>query len=443
MRVEDVLKESRAPEQLVLTYAPSFSESEIKLACDPLLEDFFRLILALHYIERNEKGVDELSLATPYVEELKSIAGRLEGLYHFLTRTSISLRFEKRSNQRQDRFSEPQHGPDVLLFSGGLDSFCGAVNHTSRTLLAHGILNNIVFGRSRLLRMACPTLRRIPMVSCRCIYEGLGGGFSQTRGLLFLSLAGLASSTLGSKTVTLSENGPLMLNPETSPLSPPTKNADPRLVMETESIIRELRGEDFQIACPSKNMTKSESVAMTPLRFYSLFPSTSSCASTHLPKMCGICFGCFVRRLSLAAIEYVEHDAYSFDFFADDLGVLRERRARRILDLQQSLRYFEKFVTHNSAIVDPYAVRFFEDPTSLIRKFSLDLILGLSNLIKLHPSYESANAFGRFCNSLVQRTNRELIDQRRAELSQILASQDRSSIVSMENMPLSEWAGDS
>lgn len=434
--MEDVLTEYGAPEQLVLMYTPSLSDSEIRLACNPLLEEFFRIILALHYIERDQRDVDELTIPTPYAEELNSIADRLEGLYHFLTQTSISLHFEEKGGQRQRRFSEPHLALDAMLFSDGLDSFCGAIRHSSKALLVHGTLNNIVFGRTRKLREKCSLLQSRPMASCKCIYRQLGRGWSQTRGLVFLSLAALASSTLGSKTVVLSENGPLMLNPETTPQSPPTKNTDPRLVMDIEDIIRGLTEKGFRIACPSKDMTKSESIAMIPLKFHSFFPLTNSCGSTRQPKMCGICFGCFVRRLSLAAIEYDEQDAYSFDCFAENLNQLGEYRVRRIFDLRQSLRWFANYLENNGTIVDSYALRFFEDPTAMIRRFSLDLILGLSNLIKWHPSYGAANLFGRHCNDLVQETNRELIDQRRGELGQILASRGRCSPVSMVKLPL-------
>jgi hypothetical protein len=422
-----LLREYYVPDALTLIYHQSLTDKEIKLSSDPLLRDFFRLTLALHFLERTKREPDELSFSTPYAEEFKSVANRLEDLYDSLTGISITLRFETTKNRVQQQFSEPRSGLESLLFSGGLDSFCEAVNHPSKFVLVHGVLNDTVYGRSRRLRMSCPTLAGSSMVTCRCVHKGLGGGISHTRGLLFLVLAGWVCSTMGSDHVVFAENGPLMLNPETTPTSPPTRNCDPRVVMELQSILHELKGQRFAIMCPNKDRTKTEVAASTPKRFYRWFPSTSSCFSTRTEKMCGICFGCFVRRLSLGALGCDEMNDYAFDVFSDDLYRLGEQKITRIIDLRHSLRFFGKLVNDSLGMPENEPAQFFEDPTSMMKRFGLDLVLGIRNLFELHPSYESQNAFGRYCAGFLNEMSRELIDRRRSDLDEILSVQGQSS----------------
>jgi hypothetical protein len=421
LHVEDILREHNFPRNLQLTYHFPRSTRQTTLLPDAPLGDLFRAVLALHLLERQSNGdnVGELTCSTTHVEELGAIGDRLENLFNYLTDTDVSLRFKKTAAPRQIRLSIPQSIAEVIPFSGGLDSFCGSVRNSSQKILVHGILNEIVYGRSVKLREDCPTLFEWPMVTCQCLYEGLAGGISQTRGLLFLTLAWLVSATLGSEHVTFAENGPLMLNPATSPLSPPTKNSDPTLVVEIESILSQLTESPIAITCPFKDMTKAEVVGSTPRRFQSLFGLTNSCHSTRSRGMCGICFGCFVRRMSLSALGCDETPLYSCDVFSQDLSDFGETRRRRMLDLRQSLRFFGKFLTGNQPDYYHGASGFFCDSQGMLRRFALDLLLGIHNLFELHPGYRTQNAFGKYCDALLNGTSPDLIASRKLELEQI------------------------
>lgn len=420
MHAEALLREFNVPRRLELTYHHPRSTRQITLLPGALLGDLFRVVLALHFLERSGKDVEELTYSTPHVEELSAIGGRLESLYNYLTDTYVSLRFKKARAAGQSRLSRPESSAEVILFSGGLDSFCGSVSNSSQKILAHGILNEIVYGRCMKLREGCLTLREWPMVTCQCVYQGLSAGISQTRGLLFLTLAGLVCATLGSKRITFAENGPLMLNPETSPISLSTKNSNPALVLEIESILSELTEPPIGITCPFKDRTKAEVLASTPKRFHSLFRLTNSCHSTRSRGMCGICFGCFVRRMSLSALGYDETETYSCDVFSHNLSDFGETRQSRILDLRQSLRFFSKFLTDNQPDFYHGPSGFFDDSQAMLKRFALDLLLGIDNLFELHPSYRAQNAFGEYCATLLNGTSRDLIASRMLELGEIL-----------------------
>jgi hypothetical protein len=129
----------------------------------------------------------------------------------------------------------------------------------------------------------------------------------------------------------------------------------------------------------------------------------------------------------LGALGYDEVNDYAFDIFSDDLHGLGEHRITRINGLRHSLRYFGKLVTDGLRMPRSELALFFEDPTSMMRRFGLDLMLGIRNLFELHPSYRTQNAFGRYCLAFINQTNRELIDRRRSELDRILSVQDQSS----------------
>ena len=360
----------------------------------------------------------ELTCSTTHVEELSAIGAELESLFNYLTDTDVSLRFEKTAAPRQSQLSVLESSAEAIPFSGGLDSFCGSVGNSSPKILVHGILNEIVYGRTMKLRGACSTLLEWPMVTCQCLYEGIVGGISQTRGLLFLTLAGLASITIGSKRIAFAENGPLMLNPETSPISPPTKNSDPTLVLYMQSILSQLTENRMSITCPFKDKTKAEVVGSTPTRLQSLFGLTNSCHSTRSRGMCGICFGCFVRRMSLSALGYDETALYSCDVFSHDLSDFGETRRRRMLDLRQSLRFFAKFLTADPPDYYHGPSGFFCDRQGMLRRFALDLLLGMHRLFESHPSYRTQNAFGKYCHTLLIGTSPDLIASRRLELVQ-------------------------
>jgi hypothetical protein len=191
------------------------------------------------------------------------------------------------------------------------------------------------------------------------------------------------------------------------------------LVLEIGSILSDLTEPSTTITCPFKDSTKAEAIAHTPTGFQSMFGRTNSCHSTRSRGMCGVCFGCFVRRVALGALGLDEADRYSCDVFSYDLNGFGETRRSRILDIRQSLRFFSKFLTDNPPDYFRGPPGFFCDSQDMLRRFASDLLLGMDNLFAMHPSYRTQNAFGKYCNILLSNTSRELLVSRSLELKQI------------------------
>jgi hypothetical protein len=257
--------------------------------------------------------------------------------------------------------------------------------------------------------------RSFPIFFLDARTKALLGGSSNTRGLIFFTFAYIISKHFENDEIFFSENGAQMLDVMLSPLAypnkPALKNTNPIFINKIEKIFNIFSEEKFTINLMHKNYTKSEmlikNISTIP---YSL---SNSCFSTRgKSNMCGICYNCFIRNLSMMSIGIYEQD-YEYDPFINILNksdIYNERQ--RIL--YQTIRFYYKvLIKDESALrdIDLSSKGIFENPIELATRFGIDLYLGIKNYFDMYePS--GLNALGNKAKELLYLIDSNLINER-------------------------------
>jgi 7-cyano-7-deazaguanine synthase in queuosine biosynthesis len=246
----------------------------------------------------------------------------------------------------------------VSLFSGGLDSFAGAVylleQGRSPLFLSHFASGPLKKLQSRLI----DELRRryvhgIEHVQYRMTSRRVANpklalkakeSSHRARSFLFMSFAAVVAAARGLSEIHICENGVLALNVPISDArkgSRSTRHAHPLYLQYFAAMIAKLYDREFSVTNPFLFWTKgAEAALLKEKRFGSSIKHTVSCwgypnqtirfgNSNH----CGYCIPCIVRRVSLAAsgLEGFD-DRYIYDVGAR--GARRnEARERNFSDL--------------------------------------------------------------------------------------------------------------
>jgi hypothetical protein len=285
----------------------------------------------------DDKWTRNIAIEIPveHVTVWNAVADSLSECIGFLTgdRWEISFRHgEKRLVQKKSRKRMVRHkrvtGDAVCLFSGGLDSFIGAVDwlteHPGQKLLlvAHydGDVSGPAADQRNLMEICAQKFPdRFEFVQTRI---GLSSGSEdanfRSRSLLFIAMGCYFAELLGSeKPVLIPENGPIALN---YPLTPSrrgscsTRTVHPYFISAINHVLIQV-GIRNPIGNPYEFKTKGEMVKeckdQTILR--AAFALTRSCAKSNrrghwivkkcgtgkAPLGCGICIPCLFRRASL------------------------------------------------------------------------------------------------------------------------------------------------
>jgi 7-cyano-7-deazaguanine synthase in queuosine biosynthesis len=323
-------------------------------------KEFEDLMLCLHLIERYLPRETGLCFGTRWPGVWQEKKERVEQLFEFLTHRKLSIRFEEKSGEMsasQERIAEvsTERGREhiVCLFSGGLDSAAGALELVRKGIaptLSHTATGNIVMGKATEL-VKNTVLKTLPMVVTdvrKGDVESSGFGSFNSRGLLFISNALIIASCLRSSEVCIAENGPLMINPNVSLRSEPTKNAHPFLITVLEEVFNHVTGLRKRINPIFKDETKAEIAAK--VMNDQIIDKTWSCFNVQRQsKMCGACFACVVRRLSLLAAGYQEpQDTYEFDPFASELSESTGSFGWKLDTLHDTFIYLKDFLDTKS-----------------------------------------------------------------------------------------------
>lgn len=279
----------------------------------------------------DDKWTRDLSIQIPVnnPETWQTVSENLSDCIGFLTgdRWEISFRraekslIQKRPRKRRIAVRRPT-GAAVCLFSGGLDSFIGAIdwlsNNPTKKLLLVGHYDRHVAGPRKdqcALEQVCLSKygNRIELAQ---VQVGLTQGGADTnfrsRSLLFIALGCYFAEIIGKDTpVLIPENGPIAVN---FPLTPArrgscsTRTVHPYFIQRLNAILKHV-GMANPVANPYEFKTKGEMVdeCKEPDFFANTFLLTRSCAKINhrehwentKARACGICIPCLFRRASL------------------------------------------------------------------------------------------------------------------------------------------------
>lgn len=309
-----------------------------------LAQDFLCIASCIYAVDKavprdgaDDKWTRHLAIEIPveHVEIWTSVVNELSDCIGFLTgdRWEISFRrgekrlIQKKTRRRSVRFKRVT-GEAVCLFSGGLDSFIGAVDwlteNPSKKLILVGHYDGDVSGpKSDQKNLHDLCHQKFPgRFELAQIRIGLSSGGEDTnfrsRSLLFVALGCYYAELLGhGASVLIPENGPIALN---FPLTPArrgscsTRTVHPHFIEGLNGIFRRV-GMLNPVCNPYALKTKGEMVAecRDQAMLSKAFALTRSCAkssrrghwinrrspSGKAPLGCGICVPCLFRRAAL------------------------------------------------------------------------------------------------------------------------------------------------
>lgn len=334
------------------------------LSIQPIYEDLFVIAISIFAMDKRISRSQfkdcwtreiEASIPVIEVEKWKSVEDLWNNTLNFLTGDSWNLSFRKTENQYSLRTRSSPLKIDisdcdaVCLFSGGLDSFCGAISllnqGNSPCLFGHNEYPKLRMKQENLAAMFCEeyegqTAKFLSFTAnSRAPVNTMGklGGTENTsrgRSLLFLcgalTIAGIMGDTVP---VYIPENGFIGLNiPLTNNRkgSCSTRTTHPYFLRCFKEILAATG-----ISNPILNIfefnTKREIVnsVKDTKAFKRGYAETISCShpcvsrynkigSREYPINCGYCYPCLIRKSSLIDVEEFKerysYDNVSFDF---------------------------------------------------------------------------------------------------------------------------------
>ena len=229
----------------------------------------------------------------------------------FLSRARWTFQFTSRKGAPKSLEAAAGSGAaqSIILFSGGMDSLCGAGIHDgdrSKVRLASFYSHQLAVQRELAtdIGYAEPT-------GFRLIGRRGKEGMNQIRAFMFLSIGAVVAHSWAAETLFQYENGVLAAAVPPSGLFVPTRHAHPEFHSRMGRLLEAVLGRRLRIENPFLNLTKREAVAKLRTRIGSqnadvLLSKTETCWYHRQAKVqserkengqpCGVCTPCIVRR---------------------------------------------------------------------------------------------------------------------------------------------------
>jgi hypothetical protein len=300
--------------------------------------------------EAQDSWTREIDLHIPVAEPQTwtSVALAIQHLLQFLTgdrwRLFFRLSPKKYRNLAREAVSPVTTITSCCLFSGGLDSFIGAIDllHQGKSplLVSHGW----VASDSKHQQLCLDALTaNFTSASIRHLRSRIGfpehlirdsepERTERSRSFLFFSLAALAVSASPSQTrIYIPENALISLNIPLDPLrlgAFSTRTTHPFYVARFNEMLASV-GISSELHNPYQHMTKGEMVSNCKDRLllqksHSLTMSCSSASKARwkglAPSHCGHCVPCIIRRAALATMSIPDATVYVTDLHARTLN---------------------------------------------------------------------------------------------------------------------------
>jgi 7-cyano-7-deazaguanine synthase in queuosine biosynthesis len=258
---------------------------------------------------------------------------------------------------------------NVLLFSGGLDSFAGAIQYLESgnelSLASHVTSNSVVIRTQNTLRDYLKT--KFPQMSMHfpirvSSIDKSEQGFpftpedkreetQRTRSFLFLTLATLIARRKGlEKVVYIAENGQMAIH---LPLTAArmgafsTHTAHPEFIHIMGDLFSRILNFQIDIENPFLYKTKAEVVQPIITKHADMIGNTVSCWKASRvfgdKNHCGICIPCLIRRIAIESngIHLLE---YKRDLLNENVGELppTDDGKRNLMELLEFIKLFER-----------------------------------------------------------------------------------------------------
>lgn len=329
-------------------------------ALEPLYEDLFLLSLAVFGVDKrvgrtafSDSWTRSLHVSVPVIEYDKWCMAKpsLEKMLTFLSGDLWIIDFRQSGDARyQSRRKRAPHRPDnldliegVSLFSGGLDSLCGAYEFMERgqnTLFVsfkeYGKLPAIQTDLIESMKANYPNTVQALLTFTAKAYQPLGENpprpenTSRSRSFLFLCSAICAAGVIGKEIpVYIPENGFIGLNlplTEGRKGSCSTRTTHPHFLSMFNKLLGDL-GMAHRIINPYAFWTKREMVdsCIGYSGFIDQIAKTISCShpcngrwrGNPEPENCGYCYPCLIRKASLIG-HIIPDDRYTEDELSYD-----------------------------------------------------------------------------------------------------------------------------
>ncbi len=263
----------------------------------------------------------------------------------------------------------------VCLFSGGLDSFIGAIdlleNKETPLLVGHGRVPNVVHDQTECLkalrRNYGPGRYRFLKSPIGFDHGIIAGAKSEnterSRSFLFFSLAALGASPLkGKATIYVPENGLISLNVPLDPLrlgSLSTRTTHPFFMARFNDLLGSLAIR-AQLINPYRHKTKGEMVRECQNQDFLAdnAPLTMSCSSPtkgrwkHLSSAhCGHCVPCLIRKAAFVGWQRGDNTQYHLADLRNQILDPARADGECVRSIQLALRRLNNDITRAKILV--------------------------------------------------------------------------------------------
>ena len=244
----------------------------------------------------------------------------VENVLRFLGNAQWRVSTSNRQASEEPELSERYSGraKRLVLFSGGLDSWCGAaVSSRSDTRLMSFYTRQKAMQADLAADLGYPA----PVQWCwrKALPRGRGRSFYY-RSFLFQSLAAVTAATLGSEEILQFENGVLASAVAPSPAYRMTRHAHPHFLAMMQRLISLLFRRDIRLHNPFVLTTKRQAAEAAKKAIgleaaVKAISVTQSCWGYWAPRLqgggkkrpgkhCGVCIPCIVRRTAFPEGRY-------------------------------------------------------------------------------------------------------------------------------------------
>jgi 7-cyano-7-deazaguanine synthase in queuosine biosynthesis len=276
----------------------------------------------------------------------------LEQIFKFLTGDIWTIVFRERHDKtlklspevKLKKYKMPYQTDTVCLFSGGLDSFVGAIDLLSEgvrpLLVSHSKAADVSPSQKNCAKAledyfisAIPkkihAFIRIPKDK---LFDGKDGIENSERGrsFLFLALGGITASTLGDKTkLYMPENGLISLNIPLNSLrigSHSTRTTHPHYLAQMDSLFESLKL-GAKIINPFQFKTKGQMLMECKVSQLIIDTQTMSCSHSLAGRWsrqgnthCGYCVPCIIRQASYKSAKLKDKSIYRVSLYTQPLN---------------------------------------------------------------------------------------------------------------------------